>query len=326
MLLPFLKPSFCLFTIKQATRAASALLHSAAAAGVITAFEHRAPGPSDTSLASTSPKSPPAPSPLQPLREANGLAQHHDAITGTAKLPVLYDYLSQLSDASNAASEDLARNLKVMTRAPDAEKIAASQLSPFTGWVDLPYADAGSDSAVLRPVIVYNSLLQQRNVLVVIRTTSPTSQPLSSSSSSPSPPTGSFTDALGDPISCEAIPCSATPACPSSDGFLLHAQIDVPALGFTTVFVNGSGNCDILQPQNASWIECDLPAPACISAFVSSHSRSRRYLSTSTLVVAINQVGGDNGTHVLHSIQRPSGDSVLPSMSLKSLTSNGDGA
>jgi hypothetical protein len=211
-----------------------------------------------------------------------------------------------------------------MTHAPDAEAVAAVQLSAFTGWADIPPASAptigadgeeqaataadDSDSA-LRPIIVYNSLLQQRNVLLIIRTTPPASQSSSSSSqssSSPSPPpTGSFTNARGDPIPCEAIPCSSTPACPSPTGFLLHAQVDVPALGFTTVFINGSGSCDLLQPQNASWIE---------------------YLSTRSHVVAVAQVGGDNGTHVLHSIQRPSGDTLLPSLSLKSLTSNGDGA
>jgi len=163
-----------------------------------------------------------------------------------------------------------------------------------------------NDSAALRPIVVYNSLLQQRNVLLIIRTTPPALQSSSSSSSSTLPPvTGSFTNAHGDPIPCEAIPCSATPSCSSPDGFLLHVQVDVPALGFTTLFINGSGSCDLLRPQNASWIE---------------------YLSTSALVVAVAQVGGDNGTHVLHSIQRPSGDTLLPSMMLKSLTSNGDGA
>ncbi len=250
--------------MKQATRAASALLHSAATAGVLTslaAFADRVPSAFDTRpLALSSPKSPPSPSPLQLLREANGLAQHHDAITGTAKLPVLYDYLSQLSDASIAASEDLAQNMRVIAQAPYAENITTFQLSPFTGWTDLPHVDS-KDSVVLRPVIVYNSLLQQRNVLIVIRTTSPTPQPTSpsstqSSSASSLPPTGSVTDSLGNLIPCEAIPCSATPACSTPDGFLLHAQIDVPALGFTTVFINVSGSCDILQPQNASWIEC----------------------------------------------------------------------
>jgi hypothetical protein len=196
-------------------------------------------------------------SPLQPLRQANSLAQHHDAITGTAKLPVLSDYLAQLSEATVAAFDDLAANLKVLTRAPVAENVTAAQLSTFTGWVDLPPRD-DSDSAVLQPIVVYNSLLQKRNVLLVIRTTIDSHRSTASSSSAPSP-TGLFTNADGDPIFCEAIPCAATPACPSPDGFLLHAEIDVPALGFTTVYINSSGSCDILQPQNASWIEC-LPS------------------------------------------------------------------
>ncbi len=249
---------FCVLMMKQASRAASALLHSAASAAVLAALADRASAASGSpSSMLSSPISAPSPSPLQPLREANGLAQHHDAITGTAKLPVLHDYLSQLSDASNAAAEDLARNLRVMIHAPSAENITASQLNPFTGWADVPHAD-DDDTAVLRPVIVYNSLLQQRNVLLVLRTSSSMFQPKSSSSSSSSSPapTGSFTDSNGDSIPCEAIPCAATPACSAPDGFLLHAQIDVPALGFTTIFINSSGSCDILQPQNASWIEC----------------------------------------------------------------------
>lgn len=62
-------------------------------------------------------------------------------------------------------------------------------------------------------------------------------------------------------------------------------------------------------------------------AFTSTMTPLRcRYLSTNSLVVSVTQVGGDNGTHVLHSIQKPSGDTLFPSMSLKSLTSNGDGA
>lgn len=235
---------------EQASRAASALLHSAATAGVLAAFARPALNAPDSSS--------PSPSALQPLREANGLAQHHDAITGTAKLPVLYDYLSQLAEASDAAFQDLARNLGVLTNAPDSENITAVQLNAFTGWVDEPSAD-GKVHASLRPVIVYNSLLQQRNVLVVIRTSpspSPVSSPLSSNHASSPQPTGRFIDALGNSIACEAIPCSAvSPLCPSTDGFLLHSQIDVPALGFTTVFINGSDSCDILQPQNASWIE-----------------------------------------------------------------------
>jgi len=239
-------------SLKQASRAASALLHSAATAGVLAAFARPALNAPDSLSAS------PSPSALQPLREANALAQHHDAITGTAKLPVLYDYLSQLAEASDAAFQDFARNLGVLTHAPDSENITAVQLNAFTGWVDEPSAD-GKEHASLRPVIVYNSLLQQRNVLVVIRT-SPSPQPpiapLSSKHSSSPPPTGRFIDALGNPIACEAIPCSAaSPICPSPDGFLLHSQIDVPALGFTTVFINGSDSCDILNPENASWIE-----------------------------------------------------------------------
>jgi hypothetical protein len=245
------------FAVKQASRAASALLSSAATAGVLATFARSArsaPIAPDASSASASSST----SVLQPLREANGLAQHHDAITGTAKLPVLYDYLSQLAEASDAAFQDLARNLGVLTHAPDSENITAVQLNAFTGWVDEPSAD-GKEHASLRPVIVYNSLLQQRNVLVVIRT-SPSPQPplapLSSKHSSSPPPTGRFIDALGNPIACEAIPCSAaSPICPSPDGFLLHSQIDVPALGFTTVFINGSDSCDILNPENASWIE-----------------------------------------------------------------------
>ena len=300
--------------LKQASRTASSLLHSAATAGVLSALAGRASAASDTSP-------PPSPALLQPLREANGLAQHHDAITGTAKLPVLKDYLLQLSEASNAVVEELARSLIVMARARDAENVTAAQLSAFTGWADLPLA-AGRNSAVLRPIIVYNSLLLQRNVLVVIRTTSSTLQPPLSPSSPP--PTGLFTDADGNPIPCEAVPCSATPACPTPDGYLLHAQIDVPALGFTTVFINNTGNCDILQPQNASWIE--YAANFFHMRAIALLTLHCRYLSTSSLVVSVTQVGGDNGTHVLHSIQRPSGETLLPSMSLKSLTSNGDGA
>jgi hypothetical protein len=233
----------------QASRAATSLLHSAAAADVLSALGAHTPG---TYVKSPSPSPPLSPS-LQPLREANGLAQHHDAITGTAKLSVLNDYLHQLSVASNAVLDDLARNLMLMTRAPVAENVTAAQLSAFTGQVDLPRAD-DKNSAVLRPVIVYNSLLHQRNVLVVVRTTSSTLQP--PPSPSVPPPTGLFMNANGEPIPCEAIPCFATPACPNPDGFLLHAQIDVPALGFSTVFINNTGSCDILQPQNASWIEC----------------------------------------------------------------------
>jgi hypothetical protein len=246
------------FAVKQASRAASALLSSAATAGVLATFARSArsaPIAPDASSASASSST----SVLQPLREANGLAQHHDAITGTAKLPVLYDYLSQLAEASDAALQDLAENLGVLTRgAPDSKNITAVQLNPFTGWVDEPPV-GGKEQALLRPVIVYNSLLQQRNVLVVIRTSpspQPRSPPLSSKISSAPSPTGSFIDANGNRIACEAIPCSeASPMCPTPDGFLLHAQIDVPALGFTTVFLNSSDSCHVLQPQNASWIE-----------------------------------------------------------------------
>jgi hypothetical protein len=229
------------------------LLHSAAVADLLSALAGYGPSAAATSSLPSSPSSSTTQSPspsLQLLREANGLAQHHDAITGTAKLAVLNDYLQQLSEASNSVLEDLAQNLMLMTRAHVAENVTATQLSAFKGQVDVPQADA-KNSAILRPVIVYNSLLQQRNVLVVVRT-SPSLQPPSSSSP---PPTGFFSNADGEPIPCEAIPCFATPACPSGDGFLIHAQIDVPALGFTTVFINNTGSCDILQPQNASWIE-----------------------------------------------------------------------
>uniref|UniRef100_A0A1L8EG59 Alpha-mannosidase n=1 Tax=Haematobia irritans TaxID=7368 RepID=A0A1L8EG59_HAEIR len=66
---------------------------------------------------------------LDKLRQAMGIMQHHDAITGTEKQHVAYDYDRMLTDAINAAQNNTREALQKLTNLTSGEFVSCLQLN-----------------------------------------------------------------------------------------------------------------------------------------------------------------------------------------------------
>jgi alpha-mannosidase len=98
---------------------------------------------------------------LLELRSANGIVQHHDAVTGTSFLPVYDDYENMLSSGSNAADYVAGKSLlEYMKRTSQNVPYALSQNVP-TYLLDL-------QELQVIPFVVYNSLAWNRKQFVRI--------------------------------------------------------------------------------------------------------------------------------------------------------------
>jgi len=88
-------------------------------------------------------------------QRANGLAQHHDAITGTMKPPVLVDYMERLANGESLASASIEKLLQTyLSKEGGGHTLRAATPSNMDG----PLCDG-----CVRPIVVYNSLAWTRH-------------------------------------------------------------------------------------------------------------------------------------------------------------------
>jgi hypothetical protein len=106
--------------------------------------------------------------PLFSLEDALGVAQHHDAVSGTAKQHVADDYSKKLSDGISIAAAHVIQKLKSFMLNSDSEA-ALENLSycPLLNETICKVSEeaSGSDNAVMY-LIVYNPVAQERSTVV----------------------------------------------------------------------------------------------------------------------------------------------------------------
>ena len=168
-----------------------------------------------------------------PLRRALGVLQHHDAITGTEKQAVAYDYAFRISNASKECemivSRSLARLMSKTHAAPDINFCFLRNVSicPFT------------DHSVSFVAIVYNPLGRQN--------TWPIWLPISSDKATVYGPDAELVKSDVLPVDERTVSVRGNRG---NAGYNLVFQATAPALGFSTYFVhtnqtNGKKNRDV---------------------------------------------------------------------------------
>jgi len=151
---------------------------------------------------------------LEVLDDAYGVIQHHDAIAGTEKQVVAFDYAKRLGEGQNIAYDVLSRTLsKAMLNQTDA----TFQFCPLMNESSCPALDnMGTDLTM--GAVFYNPLGQEVQHRAVLSITTNTAE---------------VKDAQGN-----AVDSSVLPDMEHDGKFHLFFTADIPALGYTTYFIS----------------------------------------------------------------------------------------
>ena len=170
----------------------------------------------------------------EPFWEAQSVAQHHDAVSGTAKQAVTYDYAQRLAKTSTAAFTFLSTAMaKVVSK--DGQADVTFSYCPLANVSDCPATAAGGQVAV----VIYNpaghslGLKTPLGVQAIVRV--------------PVPNKGyQVFDAAGKLLEQQqTVPVLPTPAQTSGAAqFEAVFAVDVGAIGLTTAFLSSNSSED----------------------------------------------------------------------------------
>lgn len=180
----------------------------------------------------------------QELYEALSVATHHDAVSGTAKQHVAFDYAKRIAKGTATASEFFTSTLATMMTPSSGggPKPALSQCQ----YLNMSSCDAlnGATTGGLGfAVVVYNPMGQSR--------TEPIRVPVSANN-------GQVTDSKGSAVASDTTPNVATPRnanTPTMAPYTITFEATIPAFGYATYFVtaksseNGRTDGQFVEPE-----------------------------------------------------------------------------
>ena len=162
------------------------------------------------------------------LWKAQGVAQHHDAVSGTSAQHVAYDYAKRISDGISAADVGIEYELSQWTvNGGDAPTFT---FCPLANISDCPPTQAVQSASAAFAIVLYNPIARNRSELVRI------------------PVNSTFTvlKAHGDTVPSQIVPVMQTIALqPGAAPYSLEFLADVPGLGFNTYFAQQTGQISV---------------------------------------------------------------------------------
>jgi hypothetical protein len=149
-----------------------------------------------------------------------GVNQHHDAVSGTEKQHVTDDYAKQLSIGTAAALQTIANNTYLLLRKAPAVAQPSFETCPLANITICPISNATLSAPNNTLVaVIYNSVAWQRTEIVLIPV-----------------PVGNLQVWTADQ---QVVP-SEVHQNPETANYTLVFQVQLPPLGFTTVFISQS--------------------------------------------------------------------------------------
>ena len=177
------------------------------------------------------------------LWEAQGVAQHHDAVSGTSKQHVAYDYARRLARGAAIAEAIISSGLGNLTTM-QGQTIPSFTACPLTNVSLCPASQSGSSLVV----VIYNPQARQRTSLVRV--------PINSTSYQ-------VVDAKGAAVTFEIVRSTVNKAkTADSAAFTLNFLATIPGIGFDTYFITRSSNA---PRENARALKTAQPDATTIS-------------------------------------------------------------